>query len=158
MKKNIHLFLIVFLFFLCNLSIKAQSKKASYEKIRTYKIAFLTEKLDLTEDESIKFWPLYNEYNKQMVMLHKQERSKIRKRIKTEGGIENLSEENSKEILDKIQAINKDKYETKASFHKKVSQILSFKKILLLQISEHEFNRELMRKLRGKKNKNKKRS
>ncbi|WP_275316134.1 sensor of ECF-type sigma factor [Tenacibaculum bernardetii] len=154
MKKQ--LLTLVFVFFLSILSSQAQSKKGSTEKIRTYKIAYLTEKLNLTVAEAQKFWPIYNQYDKKKMVLHREKRFNIKKRILKNGGIENLSEKDSKEILEKFQFINKQEYELKASFHTKVSKILSFKKILTLQISEHEFNRKLMQKYRGKKNKNKK--
>ncbi len=149
MKK--HIFTLTFMLCLSILSIQAQSKKRSTEKIRTYKIAYLTEKLNLTEDEAQKFWPIYNTYDKKKMELHREKRFKIKKRILKNGGIENLSEKDSKEILEKFQLLNKQEYEVKTSFHSKISKILSSKKILTLQISEHEFNRKLMQKYRGKK-------
>ncbi len=36
------------------------------EKIQALKIAFITQKLQLTSDEAQKFWPIYNEYNSEM--------------------------------------------------------------------------------------------
>ncbi len=33
------------------------------EKIRALKIAFITQKLNLTADEAQKFWPIYNQYD-----------------------------------------------------------------------------------------------
>lgn len=158
MKKNITL--LFFIILLNSFYSVAQSKRGSSEKIRSYKIAYLTEKLNLTEDEAQKFWPTYNKYDKKMMELHREERFNIKKRLLNDGGIDNLSEKDSKEILEKIQSINKQQYEIKRAFHSKISKILAFKKILALQIYEHEFNRKLMRRLRGKKDKakNKKRS
>ncbi len=154
MKKNILLLLLIT--FLGNFSSEAQSRKKSSEKIRAYKIAYLTEKLSLTESEAQKFWPIYNKYNKKMMTLHREEHYSIKKRILSDGGIDSLSEKTAKKILVRIQVLNKQRYEIKASFHDKVSKILSFKKTLRLEISEHEFNRKLMRKHRGKRNKGEK--
>lgn len=36
------------------------------EKIQSLKIAFITQKLQLTSDEAEKFWPIYNEYDNEM--------------------------------------------------------------------------------------------
>jgi Spy/CpxP family protein refolding chaperone len=154
MKK--HIFLLIFIAFLSSFSSKAQIKRGSFEKIRSFKIAYLTDELNLTENEAQKFWPIYNKYDKKMMQLHREERFSIRKKILSNGGIDSLSEKRSKEIFDRIQAINKQKNEIRTSFHDKVSKILSFKKILTLEISEHEFNRKLMGKHRGKRRKNKK--
>lgn len=36
------------------------------EKIQALEIAFISRKLDLTPEEAQKFWPIYNEYKKEM--------------------------------------------------------------------------------------------
>lgn len=36
------------------------------EKIQALKIAFITQKLDLTADEAQKFWPVYNQYDQEI--------------------------------------------------------------------------------------------
>ncbi|CAM1347305.1 sensor of ECF-type sigma factor [Tenacibaculum insulae] len=153
MNTRTHLLLCLFITFLSCFTLKAQAKKESHEKIRTYKIAYLTEKLNLTENEAQKFWPIYNKFDKKRRELYREERFEIRKKIKDQGGLENLSEKDSEVILTQIQLISQQKYEVKKAFHHKVSKILSFKKILLLQMSEHEFNRKLIKKLKGEKNK-----
>ena len=42
--------------------IKAQNG----EKIQSLKIAFITQKLQLTPDEAEKFWPIYNQYDNEI--------------------------------------------------------------------------------------------
>ncbi|CAM1333654.1 hypothetical protein [Tenacibaculum aestuariivivum] len=149
MKKKIILLLLI----TCLHSIIsiAQSKKRGSEKIRTYKIAYLTETLNLTKNEALKFWPIYNKYDKKMIALHKKERFILKKRIPENGGIDNLSENDSKEILEKIKIIKEEQHLIKTSFNNKIYNILSYKKILALHIFEHKFNHKLVRKLRGKK-------
>ena len=154
MKKNI--LLIIAIAFLGSFSSEAQSRKGGSEKIRSFKIAFLTEKLNLSENEAQKFWPIYNKYDKKMMQLRKKERFSIKKRYIMMEVLINYLKKDSKEILEKIQSIKKQQYEIKTAFHNKISKIVSFKKILTLEISEHEFNRKLMRKYRGKRHKNKK--
>ena len=148
MKKN-----ILLTFFLC-LSIffaQAQTRKGGYEKIRAFKVAFLTEKLNLTEREAEKFWPIYNIYDKKMMQLHREERRGIKKSIMSNGGLDSLSEKESKDIFDKIKLVSKQQYETKNEFYSKLTKILPYKKILQLEIAEHEFNRKLIGKLKGRK-------
>lgn len=36
------------------------------EKIEALKVAFITKELDLTADEAQKFWPVYNQYSKEL--------------------------------------------------------------------------------------------
>ncbi|MEP6615645.1 MAG: hypothetical protein ABJA57_03660 [Ginsengibacter sp.] len=67
MKKFI---LILILFNAAFFIGKAQEdfgKKA--EKIQALKIAFITQKLELTSDEAQKFWPVYSQYENEMKQL-----------------------------------------------------------------------------------------
>lgn len=152
MKKHILILLVTLLgVFTTN----AQNKKKDYEKIRAFKVTFIAEKLDLTESESEKFWPIYNVYDKKMLTLHKAERHDIKKKILGYGGIDSLSQEEAKKVFEKIKQVTKDKYETKTSFYNKLSTFLPEKKILRLEVAEYEFHKKLIQKLKGKKNKHK---
>ena len=53
--------LIFVLFF--SFSLSAQVNKESREKIKTLKIAYITEQLNLTAKEAQDFWPIYNTYD-----------------------------------------------------------------------------------------------
>ena len=48
--------------------LKAQvpDEETRAEKIQSLKIAFITQKLQLTPDEAQKFWPVYNQYDKEV--------------------------------------------------------------------------------------------
>lgn len=63
MKKYL---LILLLLIVGSISeIKAQDG----EKIQSLKIAFITQKLQLTPDEAQKFWPIYNQYDQEIKSL-----------------------------------------------------------------------------------------
>ncbi|MFN5319693.1 MAG: hypothetical protein ACK5CY_12710 [Bacteroidia bacterium] len=44
------------------------------ERIRAERVAFLTERLDLTSDQAQKFWPIYNEHDVKISALKKEQR------------------------------------------------------------------------------------
>ena len=72
MKKYLLILLLGFTSFF----VKAQDDNPGQraEKIQALKIAFITQKLDLTPDEAQKFWPVYNRYEvelKQMIRDNK---------------------------------------------------------------------------------------
>ena len=150
MKKHL-LLLFTFVFLSSLLNAQDGHKHDRHKKIRAYKVAHITEKLNFTSQEAEKFWPIYNEYNDQMMKLHREERYKIKKRIDKLGGIDKLTEDQSKEILGRITDVETKRNELKSSFFNKVSKFLSYRKILKLEVAEHEFNRKLLRKLRGSK-------
>ncbi len=149
MKKLILTFIVFSIF---ATTANAQFKKGR-EKIRAYKVSFITEKLDFTPEEAEKFWPIYNKYDKKIMNLHREEKFTIKKKIKESGGIEKLSEKDSKEILKNIRTISKQRYEIKTKFHDQISKVLPYKKILALEIAEHDFHRSLFKKYKGKRRK-----
>ena len=53
---------------------KMQNRERMREKIEAQRIAYITSKLDLNADESVKFWPVYNEYTKKRMELRKSRR------------------------------------------------------------------------------------
>ena len=150
MKKHL-LLLFTFVFLSSLLNAQDRHKQDRHEKIRAYKVAHITDKLNFSSEEAEKFWPIYNDYNDQMMKLHREERYKIKKRIDELGGIDKLTEDQAKEILGRIKAVEKKRNELESSFFNKVSKFLSYRKILKLEVAEHEFNRKLLRKLRGSK-------
>ncbi|MEQ6124178.1 hypothetical protein AAON49_08270 [Pseudotenacibaculum sp. MALMAid0570] len=148
--KNIRTIIPILLLFLCanTFAQKKRIKRPDQDKIRQYKIAYITDQLNFNEKEAEKFWPVYNAHEKQISELRKQERSKFWKLIKNKEEITNLSESDSKimvvafnEIQDKIQTINKE-------YFKKLKNILPYKKILKLKIAEISFKRHLFDKLK----------
>lgn len=73
--KNVIFCLIIL--FTANVVIAQHNREEIKEKIEAKKIAFLTERLDLTPETSQQFWPLYNAYNEATEELHKSHRASM---------------------------------------------------------------------------------
>jgi hypothetical protein len=67
MKKNILLLLVMFGSF--NLVSAQRNPNQQGEKVQALKIAFITQKLQLTSAEAEKFWPVYNQYENEVRSL-----------------------------------------------------------------------------------------
>ena len=52
---------------------RSEGKERMLEKMESMRVAFLTNKLDLTTDESTRFWPVYNEYSRKRMELRKEQ-------------------------------------------------------------------------------------
>src|ERR1700712_1198612 len=65
---------IIFLF-LCIAGFARAQEEVSAEKrqqdIEALKVAFISKQLDLTPDEAQKFWPVYNQYSKELKTINK---------------------------------------------------------------------------------------
>ena len=126
------------------------------EKIESQKIAFITNQIDLTSEEAQVFWPVYNEFSKEMKSLHneKKENSKeIRKNI------ENMSDSEIAKVLEKIFVIEQKELDVKKKYNLKFQKILSTQKVAKLYRAEREFKKELLNRIRkgGEKPNHKKR-
>jgi Skp family chaperone for outer membrane proteins len=118
------------------------------EKIKSLKVAFITESLDLSSKEAQAFWPIYNQYEENREALRQKERTQIRSKIKS---ADELSEKAAKDLLEKYISFEDEEEALDKAFLKKVSVVISAKKTLLLLRSEEEFKRQLISQYRHKK-------
>jgi len=147
MKKKT---LLIYVFVLFSAIINAQHNNKDKEKIRALKIAYLTEKLDLTSNEAEKFWPIFNQHHKQRRELFKFEKKELRQKVNEGYDFTNAEAE---EILQKINDCREKRHKNKIAFHKELRKILPAKKILILEVTERQFNKKLMHKLKNKEEK-----
>lgn len=146
--KNITLILSIYLFSIS--IVNAQDKKESREKIRTLKIAYLTEQLNLTTKEAEKFWPIYNSFDKEKQLLKSELRAQTKKVLNDANTLEHVSDEVAERLVNLKLSTDKKILEIETLFVSKIQKIISYPKIIQLQFSEMEFGRKLMHKYRKK--------
>ncbi|MFW0738659.1 sensor of ECF-type sigma factor [Flavobacterium sp. T12S277] len=149
--KNI---LPIILFFI-TFSFYAQNDKTDEkrEKIKAYKVSFLTTELELTSTEAEKFWPIYNTYDdKQYELRH--EKMKMYLRKLDDDNISTMSEKEAAALLSQIESADKELYVLRDKYNSNLKKILSARKILKLKKSEDDFNRKLLKQYRDKAGKN----
>lgn len=150
--KNLKLFFLLF-FSILSLSSFSQERKPNKEKIKELKIAYLTEKLNLTVEEAEKFWPVYNKHDAIVRKIRVDENLKIRKKIKEAGSLDNISETDAEKLVkEKLELEAKFLKENKV-FIKELSKFLPHKKILKFYVTEKEFGRKLLKRYKkGRRN------
>lgn len=134
------------LFLMATISLSSQEKQ-DWEKIKSLKVAFITEKLELTPKEAQSFWPLYNEHQSKKEGFYRVERFEIGSDIKK---LDALSDSQASELLIRMQKLEEEKYRAERSYIEKISKTISAKKTILLMRSEEEFKRHLIRQYRQK--------
>ncbi|MEG1238098.1 MAG: sensor of ECF-type sigma factor [Flavobacterium sp.] len=147
--------MLTFLLFLVSFSFYAQNDKADdkREKIKAYKVSFLTTELELTSTEAEKFWPIYNTYDdKQYELRHNKMKTYLRKL--DDDNLSSLSEKEAAVLLSQIESTDKELYLLREKYTANLKKILSAKKILKLKKSEDDFNRKLLKQYRDKAGKN----
>ena len=122
MKKTLIIFVIL-IFPVIWLS----AQNPNLEKLNSYKIGFFTKKLNLTSAEAEKFWPVYNEYQKQKNQIQQERISLIRNFNQNES---NLSDSQMTEIGDKLVSSIVQESSLAVSFHKKLKEVLPPEKVI----------------------------
>lgn len=113
--------------------------------IKTQKIAFFTQKLDLTPDEAQQFWPVYNDYQNRLNKIHDERRSMS---SYYKSNTENISDSELSEMTDKYINLQVRESQLKKEFHEKFKKILSPSKMMKLYQAEEQFTQWLLRQLR----------
>ncbi|WP_163408164.1 sensor of ECF-type sigma factor [Flavobacterium ajazii] len=143
------------LLFLVSFSFYAQNDKVDEkrEKIKAFKVSFLTTELELTQAEAEKFWPIYNAFDdKQYELRHEKMKTYLRKL--NDENVNSLSEKEAATLLSQIESTDKELYFLKEKYMSNLRKVLSAKKILKLKKSEDDFNRKLLKQYKEKAAKN----
>lgn len=112
------------------------------QKINTHKIAFITERLQLTENEAEKFWPVYREYE--------EERKALKGDMVFKGGKEEFTEEDAEKMLDNMVTMKSREVDLQKKYNKKFKSVLSAKKVVKLYKAEKEFKSKMVDYIREK--------
>lgn len=147
MKREIIIILSVMFVFM-NVVVKAQQKEsheARMEKYRTEKVSFLTTRLDLTPAEAEKFWPIYNEMEKERWEAQKSRRNLENKVSEAE---ESLSENEIINLTRDFAGSMQKEGALMASYNEKLLKVLPPKKVLNLYKTENEFRMHMIKKYR----------
>ena len=144
MNRNI--FPLVLVLGICMLvSCKKKETTITEDQLKAQKIAFFTEKLNLTPQEAEKFWPVYNEYWDRKNQIIKEKRAAM-----------NYSEENINKLTDGEVTkyvdlyINFQKHETDLliEFNDRFKSVLPHSKVLKLYQTDYDFKNYLIRQLK----------
>ncbi|PIF01297.1 MAG: hypothetical protein CR994_01700 [Maribacter sp.] len=117
------------------------------EKIRTLKIAYITEQLEFTASEAEAFWPIYNTHQDKMEAFRNRERNQIHRRTKD---MEALSDQEVNALLEDFMALMDERNKEEKQFIKDIRKVISAKKTFLLIKTENGFKRHLLRQYRHK--------
>lgn len=121
-------------------------------KLEEFKKIKLIETLDLSEDESTKFFALYNEHQKKVRAIQK-ERDQVIDQL------ERLTRDESKfnvkkyeELEKRLNELDQELFRNRQEFHSSIKNVLSPFKVAKFHVFEREFIREVNRLLMMKRN------
>jgi Spy/CpxP family protein refolding chaperone len=120
------------------------------DQIKALKVAYFTNELALTPEESAKFWPLYNAFEDKQ-----QELKKLRLKgyilHMEKGSFDHLTDKEATALLLQLEGYDDDLYQAKKKFMASLKGILTPIKILRLKRAEDNFNKKLLKEYRDMK-------
>jgi len=133
-------------------SLQLYGQRKDNDRIKAFKTAFITNALDLSAKEAQSFWPIYNEYDKTIHKVKNQKTRQLRQQVRAKNGIENLSDSEAKSLLNEYINIDAKVLEAKKKLSTKLNGVIPPKKILKLFRAEQDFNKELLKRFRQRRN------
>lgn len=118
-------------------------KEKDESKIKSMKVAYITNELNLTPEEARKFWPVYNEWQ------NKEEKAWQEFQDKTpdkDAEIDELTDQQLNNIIDAHIAKKQKKADLQREYLKEIKKVLPLPKVAKLLHAEHSFKRHLLDK------------
>src|SRR5215475_11304506 len=116
----------------------ANNLEITHEKLKADKKQIVAKYMELTDSEAKKFWPVYDEYQKDLQKMNERLGSLLQS-YATEYRSNSLSDEKAKQLLDEWIAIDNDDAKRRASYVPKVMKVLPPKKAARYLQIENEY-------------------
>ena len=143
--RNTFALLLLFIGFI---STTAQAQRRSEEeikKIQDAKVAIITNRLNLTPEQSTGFWPMYNEYAQRRREIHRAQRKIINDK-KAEGQNDEAVLNNLKEV----QELRQKELDLEKEYQNKFLKVITASQVIELYKAERTFNDMLIQRLKQK--------
>lgn len=114
------------------------------QEIKAQKTAFLTQRLDLSPAEAEKFWPVYNQFDKELDANRKEMRAE-HKALKKDA---ELSEAEAGAAIDKELAGRQKELDIRKKYAADFKKTIGAVKTLRLAKAERDFRKELIKRFR----------
>ena len=115
-----------------------ESRERLKEKMKAQSAAYITQKLELTEAESQKFWPIYNSYRDEI----QKERSSVSAPSK------NLTDKEADEFIDYQLESKTREIDIQKKYVQKFKTAIPSRKIVMLYNAEREFKENVISNIR----------
>jgi hypothetical protein len=146
MKKTIFL-TAVFSFLILFSNAQDEQHKARWEKYRSEKISFLTDKMEMSPAEAQKFWPVYNELEKMRWEAQKTRRDLEMKVNDTKA---TLSKKEATQLTRDFTGSMEKEGALLVRYNEEFLKILPPEKVLKLYQAENEFRMYMIQKFRDR--------
>ncbi len=145
--KNYILILIATIFSFCKISFAQDGELNSSvkEKLEAEKVAFITKKMDLTPAESQAFWPVYNQYRKELEATRQDKKDLLHD---TKKNYDNMTEAEIEKAISESFVMEQHELDLKKKYFIEFKKIISNRKIVKLYRAERQWTLLLVQRLK----------
>lgn len=140
--------IIIILLLLLSVTTFAQDKEKHMERIKALRVAFISDRLDLTPEEAQKFWPIFNQFDERQLEFHKQKRQLMHK-LRPENAAD-LSDKETAALMEQDDKLESDIQENRRKLTKDLQGVIPNQKILMLKQLEIEFKEKLLEQMKNR--------
>ncbi|WP_143080197.1 hypothetical protein [Hymenobacter arizonensis] len=112
-------------------------------QLENAKIAFITNRVSLTQDQAQKFWPVYNEFSTRRRELNRSSRV-LRRDVS-----ENMSDQQIRDNLNQSFALRQQELNLEKEYFEKFQKVISLRQVAQLFVAERDFTREVIKRVSG---------
>ena len=112
-------------------------------QLENAKIAFITTRVALTQDQAQKFWPVYNEFSGKRRDLNRA--SRLLRRDVTEG----LSDQQIRDNFTQSFALRQQEINLEKEYFEKFQKVISLRQVSQLFLAERDFTKEVIKRVAG---------
>lgn len=106
------------------------------------KIAFITSRLTLTQDQAQRFWPLYNEF-----VGRRRELNRGARQLRNEAKNPTLSDAQLRDNFNQDFAIRQQQLDLEKSYFDRLQKALTMRQVAELYQAERDFTKEVLRRV-----------
>jgi hypothetical protein len=130
----------------------SQDQKENRDQVKALKVSYITTELNLTSDQSAKFWPVYNAFEEKQFQIRHDKMRPLLKKIKKDG-IDKMSDKEALGYLNQLQDYEDELYNLRKKLVSDLKAIIGPVKVLKLKNAEEGFNKKLLSQYKEKRNK-----
>lgn len=142
--KKLYTLLLFFVTFLA----LGQNLENRVERVQALRVAYISDRLNLTPDEAQRFWPVFNQFDDKMDHLRKQKRQLLFK-LRPENASK-LSEKETNALMEEDDQLEQEIQNNRRMLVKNLQGVIPNQKILMLRQIEVEFKQKLLNQIKNR--------
>ncbi|NOY37542.1 MAG: hypothetical protein GXO83_08195 [Chlorobi bacterium] len=146
MKTPVNKLVAILLIMLAGLPLRAQNQDR-IQRLNAQKIAFFTERLNLTPEEAQQFWPVYNAYQQEKSSINKAKREILQDINRNS---RNMDDKELEELADRFVDYDRQLADIQIKYHQEFKKVLPIRKVVRLYQAEQQFTTFLLRQIQNR--------